>query len=96
MNNWNVLIATILLLGATVFVAQSALPEKGSLGTANSSLTASPTAKELVSFVESAVAYAKQNGKEKAIKEFNNRTGPFVNGELYIYPLTSMGLSLHH
>jgi signal transduction histidine kinase len=85
MNNWNVLIATILLLGATVFVAQSALPEKGSLGTANSSLTASPTAKELVSFVESAVAYAKQNGKEKAIKEFNNRTGPFVNGELYIY-----------
>jgi signal transduction histidine kinase len=85
MNNWNVLIAAILLLSATVFVTQSALAENESLGAANASLVPSPSTTELVSFVESAVAYAKENGKEKALKEFSNKTGPFVNGELYIF-----------
>jgi signal transduction histidine kinase len=90
MKNWNVLIATILLLSATVFAAQAALPEKGSLNAANASLTL-PNVKELVTFVDSAVAYVKENGKEKALKEFNNKTGPFVKGELYIFALDFNG-----
>jgi cytochrome c len=93
MKNWNVLIATILLLSATVFVAQAALPEKGSLNAANASLTL-PNVRELVTFVDSAVAYAKENGKEKALKEFNNKTGPFVNGELYIFASDFNGTTL--
>jgi len=40
---------------------------------------------ELVSFVGSAAEYAKENGKEKALQEFNNKTGSFVNDELYIF-----------
>src|SRR5512137_2334136 len=90
MNNWNVLIATILLLGATVFASQAVLPEKKSLNAANASLTL-PNVKELVTFVDSAVAYAKENGKEKALKEFNNKTGPFVKGERYIFALDFNG-----
>jgi hypothetical protein len=55
------------------------------LGAANASLIASPSSTPLVSFIESAVAYAKEKGKEKALWEFNNTTGSFVNGELYIF-----------
>jgi hypothetical protein len=84
MKNWNLLMAAILLLIATVFVAQSALAE-GSTGMTNASLIASSNNTELVSFVESAVAYVQKNGKDKALKEFNNKIGPFVRGDLYIY-----------
>ena len=90
MKNWNVLIATILLMGATVFAAQAALPEKGSLNAANTSLTL-PNVKELITFVDSAVTYVKENGKEKALKEFNNKTGPFVKGERYVFALDFNG-----
>jgi cytochrome c len=50
----------------------------------------------LVAFVESAVAYAKANGKEKALAEFNNRNGSFVRGELYIYAYAFNGTTLAH
>ena len=50
-----------------------------------------PNVKELVTFVDSAVAYVKENGKEKALKEFNNKTGPFVKGERYIFALDFNG-----
>jgi hypothetical protein len=39
----------------------------------------------LVSFVESAVAYAHVNAKDMALNEFSNKTGLFVRGDLYIY-----------
>ncbi len=35
--------------------------------------------------VEKAAAYVQANGKEKALKEFNNPKGQFVKGELYIF-----------
>ncbi len=85
MNNRNVLIATILLLCATVYVTQSTFAADKSLSATNASLAASPTVKELVSFVESAAAYAKENGKDKAFKEFDNKTGQFVKGDLYMF-----------
>ena len=74
-----------MLLSTTVFVTQSAFAENESLGAANISLIASPSMTELVSFVGSAAEYAKENGKEKALQEFNNKTGSFVNDELYIF-----------
>ncbi len=42
------------------------------------------TVDELRAFVKKAVAYAHDNGKEKALAAFNNRSGPFADGELTI------------
>jgi len=50
----------------------------------------------LVSFVESAVAYAKTNGREKVLAEFSNPKGSFVEGELYIYAYDFNGITLAH
>ena len=61
MKNWNALMAVILLLSATVFVTQSTALAKGeSIGIANASLGTSSNKTELVSFVESAVAYVQK------------------------------------
>jgi hypothetical protein len=70
MKNWNVLMVVILLLAAAVSVMQLAYAKEESMGMANASLSASSNKTELVSFVESAVAYAQENGKDKALKEF--------------------------
>jgi len=39
----------------------------------------------LVTLVDRAVAYAQANGKEKALEEFNNKNGSFVDGDYYIF-----------
>jgi len=48
----------------------------------------------LVSFVDSAVAYTKTHGREKALAEFNNPNGSFIKGELYIYAYDFNGTTL--
>ncbi len=50
----------------------------------------------LVAFVESAVAYAHANGKEKALAEFSDPNGTFVQGELYIYAYDFNNVALAH
>jgi hypothetical protein len=50
----------------------------------------------LVDFVNSAVAYARTQGKTKAIEEFSNPRGTFVRGELYIYAYDLNGTTLAH
>lgn len=45
-------------------------------------------------FAQKAAAYAKSNGKDKALGEFNNPKGAFVNGELYIFVLDLSGKML--
>ncbi|MDD4454689.1 MAG: cache domain-containing protein [Candidatus Methanomethylophilaceae archaeon] len=50
----------------------------------------------LVAFVESAVAYAHANGKEKALAEFSDPNGTFVQGELYIYAYDFNNTTLAH
>ncbi len=89
MNNLKALIAAILLLSATFFITQSVFAADKSMSATNASLAASPTVKELVSFVESAAAYAKENGKDKAFKEFDNKTSQFVKGDLYVFAVDS-------
>ncbi|WP_229388148.1 cache domain-containing protein [Methanosarcina sp. DH2] len=54
--------------------------------------TASP--EELVAFVEKAFEYAHVNGQEAALREFNNQTGQFVDGELYIFAYDINGTTL--
>jgi signal transduction histidine kinase len=96
MKNRNVLIIVILLLAATVFVMQLALVKEESMGYANESLNTSSSKTELVSFVEFAVEYAKENGKYKALDEFSNKTGSFVRRDLYIYAYDFNGTCLAH
>jgi len=50
----------------------------------------------LVSFVDSAVAYATTHGTERALSEFNNRNGSFIQGELYIFAYGYNGTTLAH
>jgi cytochrome c len=50
----------------------------------------------LVTFVDSAVAYARTHGREKALAEFNNPNGSFIKGELYIYAYGFNGTTLAH
>lgn len=54
--------------------------------------TASP--EELVAFVEKAFEYAHVNGQEAALREFNNQTGKFVDGELYVFAYDINGTTL--
>jgi cytochrome c len=60
--------------------------------------TASPAAtqEEMVAFVQEAVAYAKQVGKEKALAEFSNPNGSFFRGVLYIYAYDYNGTTIAH
>lgn len=51
-----------------------------------------PMTKEQVrKFVESAVSFARQTDREIAIETFQNKSGPFVEGDLYIYALDYQG-----
>jgi cytochrome c len=54
------------------------------------------TKEEMVAFVQEAVAYAKANGKEKALAEFSNRNGSFFRGVLYIYAYDYNGTTIAH
>jgi len=61
--------------------------------TAAGSLTSNGT---LVAFVKEAVAYAKTNGKEAALAEFDKTNGSFVRGELYLYAYDFNGTTIAH
>ncbi|AKB29980.1 cystine transporter subunit [Methanosarcina siciliae T4/M] len=54
--------------------------------------TASP--EELIALVEKSFEYAHVNGQETALREFNNQTGKFVDGELYIFAYDTNGTTL--
>ncbi len=51
---------------------------------------------DVISFVEKAVEYANTFGKEKALVEFMNTNGEFVQGELYIFADSFEGIALAH
>ncbi len=48
----------------------------------------------LATFVEQSTAHARANGREIALADFNNRTGPFASGEAYVYALDYNGTAL--
>jgi cytochrome c len=96
------MILLLLSAGCTVAPAETPAPPAG--GTFNQ--TASPvststvlqtaTKEEMVTFVQEAVAYANQNGKDKALAEFSNRNGSFFRGVLYIYAYDFNGTTIAH
>ena len=49
---------------------------------------------EAKAFAEKAAAFAKANGKEKAVAEFNNPKGQFVKGDLYVFANDFGGMCL--
>jgi signal transduction histidine kinase len=54
------------------------------------------TKEEAVAMVKKAVAYIRQNGKDKALAEFSRPQGQFVDRELYIAVLDLNGMMLAH
>jgi len=57
---------------------------------------AAATKESMVAFVDEAVAFAHDRGREAALAEFSNPKGSFVRGELYIYAYDYDGLTLAH
>jgi polar amino acid transport system substrate-binding protein len=58
------------------------------------SSVAPSTTQEIKDFVDSAAAYARVHGKDAALAAFNDRSGPFVSRDLYIYALDYSGTAL--
>jgi len=79
-----------------VFPSLPAFANDESLSASNASISELSRKAELVSFVEEALAYAQKNGKEEALKEFSNKTGSFVQNDLYIYAYDFNGTCLAH
>lgn len=51
---------------------------------------------EAVAFSGRAVAFWKKNGKDKAIAEFNDKKGQFIDRDLYVFVLDANGKALAH
>ncbi len=56
------------------------------------------TPEEVIALVQKASAYLTKYGKEKALIEYSNPKGQFVDGELYLfaYPINGDGICLAH
>ncbi|HZD43140.1 MAG TPA: cache domain-containing protein, partial [Methanomicrobiales archaeon] len=95
------LIALILVLTAILAAGCTStvpVPQNQSVTTPTPTPTPAPapvpTAEDLVAFVERAFEYAEENGRDAALAEFNNPTGRFVDGELYIFAYDANGTTL--
>jgi polar amino acid transport system substrate-binding protein len=91
----DVICVTIFLLAAAVSVVH-AEAATGSNSPAVKTSLGSVSSQDLIAFVDSAATYAQQNGKEKALQEFNNKQGQFVKGQLYIFADDFSGVNLAH
>jgi signal transduction histidine kinase len=68
-------------------------------GESGQCITPSPdgsTKEDLVAFVEEAVAYAREKGRDEAIRAFNDSDGIFVKNDLYIWAYDFNGTTLAH
>src|ERR1041384_691943 len=54
------------------------------------------TDKEAVAMVDKAVAHIKKVGREKAFADFNNKSGPFTDRDLYVVVYDMKGKVLAH
>ena len=93
-------VCTILfLLGVIISpgICATAAPGNSSAKASISAASTGTSVADLIAFVDNAVAYAKANGKDKAIKEFNdNKSTKFIKGELYIFAYDFNGTRLAH
>ncbi len=81
---------------ATMVPATTPAPAETLLPAVTTTAPQTATKEEMVAFVQEAVAYAKANGKEKALAEFSNRNGSFFRGVLYIYAYDYNGTTIAH
>lgn len=52
------------------------------------------TSLEIKDYVDNAASFAKEKGRDTALAAFNNVSGPFVNGDVYVYALDYSGIAL--
>ena len=86
MNSKNILLAIFFFLVGAALLVPAALGEAEGEEEENPAPIAPEKVDELVAFVQSAVAFAQEKGREAALEEFSKKNGSFVRGELYIYP----------
>ncbi len=93
-----VTLVLIAVLGAGCTDTDTTLPQNQSEATPAAALSPDPSSTvspgELVAFVEIAYEYAHVHGQEAALREFNNQTGQFVDGELYVFAYDTEGTTL--
>ena len=96
-----ILIFIGLFAGCIQNTPQETAPPQGTTpsGTAIVTTPASPsititTTSDMIPFVDQAVIYAMENGKEKAIAVFNDPEGIFSTGNLYVFAETYDGTAL--
>lgn len=54
------------------------------------------TKNEAVALTQKAIAYYKANGKGKAFAEINNKSGQFIDRDMYVYVLDTNGTMMAH
>ncbi len=96
-----ILLVAGLFAGCIQNIPQETAPPQGTTpsGTAVVTTPASPsititTTSDLIPFVDQAVIYARETGKEKAIAVFNDPEGIFSTGNLYVFAETYDGTAL--
>jgi polar amino acid transport system substrate-binding protein len=94
-------ILCIFFIGLFILCAGCTQNQSGTIPQTQDSTPAIPqvtyTSNEtLVAFVQGAAAYAKENGRAKALAEFSDPNGSFIKGELYIYAYAFNGTTLAH
>lgn len=85
------LLAIILVAGCT---DTASVNQNEMEATPVSTPTPPPSSEELMAFVQNASEYAEVHGQEAALREFNNPSGQFVEGELYIFAYDLEGTTL--
>jgi len=91
-----VLVLGFFLLAAGCMQNQPGITPSAAVITDTPHLAKYTSNETLVAFVDRAVLYAKNEGKEKALAEFSNPNGSFIRGELYIYAYDFNGTTLAH
>lgn len=89
-------IAVVEDVDGTYFIAAGMFASEGQVypSTMLNTSGTPPGTGDLVSFVKSAVSYARAHGKENALAVFNDPNGPFVRGELVMMAFDYNGTSL--
>jgi signal transduction histidine kinase len=95
-DEWEDQIAVVEDVDGTYFVASGFFASEGEIypSTRLNTFARQPGVDDLVTYVKSAAAYAKANGKEKAVSAFNDPKGQFVQGELVMMAFDFNGTNL--
>ncbi|MDD1732862.1 MAG: cache domain-containing protein [Methanothrix sp.] len=97
------IIAALMLLAQAALAEDHCITAKWTVGSERAvprSIAANSTAdaakEDAVSLLGEAVAYLRDNGIKEALSEFNDSSGPFVRGDLYIFAYDLNGTCIAH